>query len=146
MAYEIKPPVVLQVGAGAATSLTSTGVAAYTFVAMNNIRVTRLVLKVTTATVSSGSIVVTYRRRPAYGSASGQSSLGTISVPTAIAADKVYYNNITPVVLNAGDQICFDVTTAAAGGSAAGIALFAVEYDLNPEDARNLSSWTLVTA
>lgn len=131
--YDTKSPFLLQQGSHAAVDLTSAAVQSFSHVAYQNCRVTRLLCKVTTATVSNVSIVVTFRRRPVYGSSSTQSSLGTITIPTAIAVDKIYYKDITPVNCAIGDQLVVEVTTAAGGGGAAGAALCNVEADLDPE-------------
>lgn len=129
--YDDKRQILLQTGTHAAIDLTAAAVQTFGWLAVENVRATRIGIKITTATVSSGSIVINFRRRPTFASSSGQSSLGTITVPTAIAANKVYYKDITPVNMTEFDQVVVEVTTAAAGGGAAGqgVAFLVVDYD-----------------
>lgn len=117
---------------GAAVHTTSIGVT-------SQIKVKRLMCMVTTAVVSSGAVVVNFKRYPTYGSSAGAVSLGTISIPAATAAGKVVYKDITPALCYPGDQIVFEITTAAAGGGAAGNAFYAIEVSANPEYASNQS-------
>jgi hypothetical protein len=100
----------------------------------------RLSFIVSTATVSSGNIVITAYYRPTVGSSSSQVSLGTITIPTSIAAGKVYYKDITPYSAAPGGDVSFSVTTAAAGGGAAGAGFCAVEFEQDPEVAANESN------
>lgn len=139
--YDQIPSPRLQTGTHAEIDLTSAAVQSFAISLQANARVFRLQAKVTTATVSTGSIVLNFRRRPTFGSASGQSSLGTITIPTAIAVNAVYYKDITPVVCNVGDQIVVEVTTAAAGGGAAGKAVCDFLADYDPETAANSSGF-----
>lgn len=140
MAYEMISNVKLPVGAQAEIDLTSAAVQSFSHVLQEFARVRRIQAKVTTATVSSGSIVLTIRRRPTFGSSSGQSTLGTITIPTAIAVNAIYYKDITPVNCSRGDQVVVEVTTAAAGGGAAGKAVFDFLADYDPESALNDSN------
>lgn len=117
---------------GAAVHTTSVGIVA-------QVKVVRLKAMVTTAVVSSGAVVITYKKYPTYGSSASAVTLGTISIPAATAAGKVLYKNITPVVCTPGEQIVYEITTAAAGGGAAGNAYYAVEFELDPEQPANQS-------
>lgn len=135
MAYDKILSPRLPVGAQAEIDLTSAAVQSFSFLLSMNARVFRLQAKVTTATVSTGSIVITFRRRPTFGSATGQTTLGTISIPTAVVVNKIYYKDITPVNCVSGDDIVAEVTTAAAGGGAAGKALVDFLADYDPENA-----------
>lgn len=137
---DFKNPSVIPVGAGAAQALTGAGVHTYSVVLSENARITRLYAKLTVAVVSTGGVLVTFRRRPAFGSATGQTALGTLTIPAGTAADKVVYKDITPVNCNIGDQLVFDVVTAAAGGGAAGSALYGYEADRDPETVGNQSN------
>lgn len=137
--YDAKQPCRYQVGAGATTSLTATGVDAKSLMFYEPSRVWRLLFYVTTATVSTVSIVVRFYYRPVAGSSSGQVTLGSITIPTAIAADKVYYYDVTPYNMPAMSQVAFEVITAAAGGGAAGAGYWDVVSDFDPETALNSS-------
>lgn len=139
--YDKIPSPRLQTGSHAAVDLTSAAVQSFAWSLQMNARVFRIQAKVTTATVSNVSIVLTFRRRPTFASASGQSTLGTITIPTAIAANKVYYKDITPVNCDVGDQIVVEVTTAAAGGGAAGQAVCDYIADYDPESVANFSNF-----
>lgn len=139
--YDQLPAPRLAVGAQAEIDLTSAAVQSFSMVLQSDARVWRLQAKVTVATVSTASIVLTFRRRPTFGSSSGQSTLGTLTIPTTIAVNKIYYKDITPVNCTLGDQIVVEVTTAAAGGGAAGkvVADYLADYD--PETAANESNY-----
>jgi hypothetical protein len=128
------------IGTLGAAVMTGTGVLAHRYVALMPIKVKRIMLKITAATVSSGNIVVAVKKRPTIGSASGEVAIGTITIPTAVAANAIYYKDVTGVVCAQGDEICFDVTTAAAGGGAAGTALPMIEAEEDPEVPANNSN------
>lgn len=114
-------------------SLASAAVLDDSFIAQEKMEVKQIAFLVSTATVSSGNIVVTVKKRITVNSASGEVTLGTLTIPTAIAAGKMYYKNISPVKLDAGEQVVFEVTTAAAGGGAAGSGYACILADQSPE-------------
>lgn len=132
--YDAKRSAAIEIGAGAAKDLSATGVFATTFNLLENVRVWRLVVKVTTSISSTGAVVVALKRRPTYGSSSGEVNLGTVSIPAAAVANAVYYKDITPYNCLIGDQLVFDCTTAASTSGAA-IAGFLADFD--PEAAAN---------
>jgi len=106
----------------------------------NQVEIRRVAIAISTATVSSGNIVVTVRNRPTVGSASGQSTLATLTIPTGVAAGKVYYKDVNQSIIVPGGSIAFEVTTAAAGGGAAGAGVCGFIAQEDPEYAPNLSS------
>lgn len=116
----------------------STGVVGE-FAVVRRCSVKRLVLWLKVASVDETvSAVVTYRLRPTFGSATGQTSLGTITVPTAQAIGTVLYKDIQNVTVPAGYTIAFDLTTAGtSAGSAAGTALCFVDLQPTSEDEKN---------
>lgn len=115
------------------------------FTVLEQGQVDRLYFAVSTTVVSSGNVVVTFKRRPTLNSASGEVSIGTIVIPAGTAAGKVLYKGVTPVVCAAGEQIVIEVTTAAAGGGAAGNGqgFFFMEQD--PETDANNADMQLST-
>ena len=117
---------------GAAVHTTSVGV-------MAQVKVKRLMCLVSTAVVSTGAVVVAFKRYPTFGSAAGAVTLGSVSIPAGTAAGKVVYKDISQVTLLPGDQLVAEVTTAAAGGGAAGGALYGVLAELDPEQPANQS-------
>ncbi|HUR99061.1 MAG TPA: hypothetical protein VMZ26_13425 [Pyrinomonadaceae bacterium] len=135
------PAVVLKKAAnkGMLVDLTAAAVADASYVVLSRIKVSRLLFVVSTATVSSGNIVVAFKQYPTVGSSASAVTLGSLTIPTAIAAGKVYYKDISPAILNAGDELVCEVTTAAAGGGAAGAGFFAVECEFCPEYVSNQS-------
>ena len=138
--YDSRLPSRYQFGAGATTSLTSAAVDTKTLLYQENAEVRRLMFYITTATVSSGSIVMRMLYRPVFGASTNQVVLGTLTIPTAVAADVVYYKDITPYngLIGPG-TIAFEVTTAAAGGGAAGAGVWdVVAVGLDPEAPLNL--------
>lgn len=146
--FDARHPTNVMIGAGTAKDCSSTGVFAYTWNLLEPARIWRLAIKVTVVMSSTGGVVFTFRRRPTYGATTAQSSLGTVTATLTAAANTVFYNDITPVNLNAGDQIVCDCTTAA---TTSGSAIAYVLMDYDPETAVNSSSaaanvWTKVTA
>lgn len=137
--YTEKTQSKLQVGAGAADDLSATGVHSYSFVFLSQVTVKRLLALISTAVVSSGNVVVNFKKYVAYGSSAGEVSLGTLLIPGGTAKDKVFYKEIDEVTFHPGDQLIFEVTTAAAGGSAAGGAVYDVEAFDDPEYAPDQS-------
>lgn len=117
---------------GAAVHTTSFSVGA-------EIEVNRIMALVTTAVVSTGAVVVAMKRYPTYGSSASAETIGTLSIPAATVAGKVLYKDVTPVICYPGDQLVFEVTTAAAGGGAAGNAAYMFNAVLRPEAAANQS-------
>lgn len=94
----------------------------------------RAMAKVTTAVVSSGAVVVQVVRRPVNGSATGESVLATITIPAGTAQGKVVYKDVAAGTgVEAGNELIFRVSTAAAGGGAAGAMLGLVEAIEDPE-------------
>lgn len=113
-----------------ADSWTATGDDTAIFDVTRPITVKRIGATVKTATVSSGNIIIDFDKRVLTGSDTGRvtSGVGRLTIPTAIAAGKVMYKDITPVDLNVGDQVIVTVTTAAAGGGAAGGGTYFFEF------------------
>lgn len=142
MAYDSRQANVLQVGAGAAFTLSSTGVFAYTHNFLEPAVLRQIAVKVTTNISSSAAVVVQCLLRPTYGSSSSQVIAGTVTIPAAATANQIYVNNIKPVAVPANYQLVFNCSTAATS-SGAGIGLFAAEY--SPEESAN-ESVIVVTA
>jgi len=107
------------------------------------IELSRIAVLVTTATVSSGNIVVTVYQRPTYGSTSGQVTIGTLTIPTATTAGSIYYKPVESVRLLPGQQLAFNCSTAAAGGSNAGAVISMFKAFMTTEDPRNVAAMTL---
>lgn len=99
---------------------------------------------ISVATVSTGSIVIAVKKYIVLGSSAGESTLDTITIPAGTAAGGVYYAVLpTPTSLNAGDELVFEVTTAAAGGGAAGSGFCFFEAEDEPEVVGNNSKLVL---
>lgn len=101
--------------------------------------VQRIMALVTTAVVSSAPVSVAVYSRPTHGSTSGQVLLGTLNIPGGASVGQCYYkdiaDNLAPV--NAGQELVFSVTVAAAGGGAAGAAIPMALVDDSPEEPLN---------
>lgn len=104
------------------------------------VAIQRVAVAVSTAVVSTGAVVVTVRNRPTVGSASGQSTITTLSIPAGTAAGKVVYKDINEALIAPGGSIVFEVTTAAAGGGAAGAGVCGYVASEDPEFKLNESS------
>ena len=119
--YSEKRYAVRSVLTATAEDLTSVATMLSSFVFGSQMQVRKLLLIISTATVSpTSSCVVTFWRRPTLGSDAGRVSLGTLTIPTATAAGKVYYKDIDDVVFAPGEELLVTVTTACAGAGAAG--------------------------
>lgn len=123
-----------------ACDLTATAVHTTFKIVQEEMQVLRLMASVGVATVSTGNITVVFYRRPTIASASGQVTLGTLLIPGGTAVGKTVYKDIAPVTVFPGEQIAYEVTVAAAGGSAAGKAYLNVGLADNPDAAANQSN------
>jgi hypothetical protein len=101
---------------------------------------TRIMIQISTATVSSGNIVVSVYQRPTYGSTAGQVLIGTLVIPTGVAAGGIYYKNVESVKIPQGSQLAFACSTAAAGGGAAGAGFCMFKGFMSSEDPKNVSA------
>lgn len=119
-------------------ALTSAAVV-QSFTVQEQCQVDQLFFAVSTAIVSTASVVVTFKRRPTLNSTSGEVSIGALTIPAGTAAGKVYYKVVSPVVCAAGEQIVIEVTTAAAGGGAAGNGQGFFHAEQDPETNANNS-------
>ncbi|NCX93159.1 MAG: hypothetical protein EBX40_00570 [Gammaproteobacteria bacterium] len=117
-------------------ALTSAAVV-QSFTVLEQCQVSDIFFVISTAVVSSGNVVVTFKRRPTIGSATGEVSIGTVVIPGGAAVGKVYYKKVSPVVCAVGEQIVIEVTTAAAGGGAAGNGQGFFEAEQDPETPAN---------
>lgn len=125
--------------AGAAQVLTSAA-DIHIFTIPFRCRPIRVGFSLTTTVSSSVSAVVKFDKRPTAGSDSsrGDGDVGTLTIPTAAAAGKAYYENTDYKedatgawvgTLNEGDQVVVQVTTASTSAGA-GIPWLIVEPDL----------------
>lgn len=114
-------------------------------VAMTKLKIHRVALKVTTAIVSTGTVVVVVKKRPTVGSGTGEVVLATLNIPAATAANKVIYKDISPASILPGDEVCFDVTTAAAGGGAAGAGVGLLEAYAEDELPANNANFAVTS-
>lgn len=119
--------------------LSATGVHTSSWGITTQVLVAELRAMITTAVVSTGGVVVAFKRYPTYGSSAGAVTLGTLTIPAGTAAGKVVYKRINPSNLIPGDQLVAEVTTAAAGGGAAGGALYSFSAEEDPEYPPNQS-------
>lgn len=139
MSYIHKANGLKMVGAGAADDLATAAVHTDSLAVMRQVKVSRLMALVSTAVVSTGAVTVLFKRYPTFGSAAGAVTIGTLLIPAGTAAGKVIYDDVNPVNCYPGDQIVYEVTVAAAGGGAAGAAVYDVELIEDPEVPANQS-------
>jgi len=103
-------------------------------------KVRRIMFAVSTAVVATTTApVVTFRKRVSPGTAGGQSTIGTLTIPNGTALGKVLYKDVTPVEIQVGQTVCFDHTTAAVGDPA-GVGSYGFEVIEDPELAANESN------
>jgi hypothetical protein len=114
------------------------------FTSLRQMQVRRAAFGISVATVSNANIVITIKKYVTLGSASNEVTLDTIVIPGGTAAGKVYYVDFPAVAtLAVGDELVFEVTTAAAGGGAAGSGFCMFDADDLPEVAGNNSDMVL---
>lgn len=135
--YTIKKRPVQNYVAANAQDVASTGVHTTSKAVLAQMDVTRLMAVVDTAIVSTGAVSVKFWRRPTFNSTSSQVSLGTLSIPAGTAAGKVLYKDISPTQINPGEQITFEVLTAA---TTSGKLAYEIELADSPEAAGNQSN------
>jgi len=88
--------------------------------------------------------VVTFRKRVTPGTNTGATTIGTITAGSATAAaGTAYYLDGLNVTTDLGDELYASVTTAGGGSLALDATVFVEDV---PEDPRNASTVTLVTA
>lgn len=146
--YANKLPALLPSTKAAAVQVLTSNANISNFIALAKVQVKRVSFVVTVATVSTGGIVLTFYKRPVAGGGvtTSQVSLGTITIPTAVAAGSVYYLDISGATLQPGEALECDVTTAAAGGGAAGSGYFLPqEVEEAPDTGANYTNATKVT-
>lgn len=138
--YDARLPVQYQVGAGATTTLSSTGytTALYT-VFLEPAEIRTLYCTITTTLNSTGNTVVDCYYRPTIGSTSGQVKIGTLTMVTTQAASTTVYQSVTPYIIPAGGTLIWNVSTAASSAGA-GILSFRSQY--SPEILANDAAFT----
>jgi len=96
--------------------------------------VKRLMFILETAVVGTSTApAVEFNRRPTIASATGEVLLGTLTMPDATALGTVVYKDIDPVTFEVGDELSFEHTVQAAGGTVAGDGYYAVLCIDDPE-------------
>lgn len=124
--YTEKQPLSL-VGARVEDDLSAEDVAAYSQAVMSGATINEFHVLVSTVTVGDASIQL--KRRPTYGSASGEVVLATVVVPGGTAAGKMLVKRFKGVDVEPGDEIVYEVISAATSGGA----LYDQRSDNDPE-------------
>lgn len=84
------------------------------FVVAQPMELKRIAALVTTVMSSTGTILLTFFKRPTFGSTSGEASLGTITIPATAAVGGTYYKELNSnTILLPGQCLVVKVTTAA---------------------------------
>lgn len=117
----------LPVGSIAADDLSGTGVHGYSYLVLSPCAVKRFLAAVSTVLVGPATVVL--KRRPTFGSATGEVVLDTIVIPAAAPVGQVMYSDFKMVELDVGDELVFEVTVAATSGGA----LYGIEAENDPE-------------
>jgi len=101
-------------------------------------QVKRLAFQLETAVVGTSTApVVEFNRRPTIASASGEILLGNLTIPNGATIGQVYYKDIEPVTFEVGDELSFEHTVQAAGGTVAGDGYYFVQCVASPENPVN---------
>lgn len=110
---------------------------------MEACEVGRIMFAISTATVSTGNIVIAFKQRTAFGVTAGEVTLGSLNIPGGVALGKVYYKDLDSVKLLPGQELVVEVTTAAAGGGAAGAGFAGIKLGHAPEAPVNVAAMVL---
>jgi hypothetical protein len=121
----------LMVGAAAPDDLSGTGVHSYSYLVLSPCSVDKLLASVTT--ILSGAATLELKRRPTFGSATGEVVLDSLVLPDSLAVGQTYQSTFKGVELDVGDELVFEVSVAATSGGA----LYGVEVDNDPEEPGN---------
>lgn len=124
----------IPVGVTAADDLSATGVFTLSYGIGQQCAVYRIGCLVTT--VMNGAATNAFKRRPTYGSASGEVTIGSVIIPTTTAVGKFVYKDVSPVVLFPGEQLVFETTSAATSGGC----VYHVDLKDDPEYLANQSN------
>lgn len=87
--------------------------------------------------------VIALKKRPTPGSATGESTIATLTIPTTSAIGQVYYKRGLNVELQPGDELVIDVTTASV---TTGTVTASAEMDQTPELPANLGAEVILSA
>lgn len=107
------------------------------YVCIEQCALKRIAFAVSVAVVSSGASVVAFKKRTAIGVTAGEVTLGSLSIPAGTAAGKVVVKEINEAILAPGEVLALEVTTAAAGGGAAGQGYYGYVLEEDPEYVLN---------
>ncbi len=129
MSYDMERLAVEKVVAADIDDLGSTGVHTTSWMVTQACSVRRVLALVTT--VLDGAAVVEFKRRPTFGSASGEVLVASLTVPTLTAAGKTVYKDFKSVNLLPGEELIAEVTSAATSGNA----LYGAKLELHEEAA-----------
>lgn len=80
---------------------------------------------------------VVFTKRPTPLSATGETAIGTLTIPDGTAIGKTVYKDVTPVNLAVGDSVEIAHTVGVTGPT--GIGFWSIDIEPDPEDARNES-------
>lgn len=105
-------------------------------------QVRRIMATVDTIMSSTGAVVITFYRRPIYGTTTSQVSIGTLTIASTAAVGKVYYKDVEGPVILEGDQVAAVVTTTA---TTSGKVINNYIGDESPEQAANITNMVAST-
>lgn len=111
------------------------------YLVTRSMKVKRIMFYVTTQSLTATvAPVVEFKRRPTYNSATGELSIGTLTIPSGSTVGQVIYKDVTPYSLFAGDVFSLQLKTQGTDpGAAAGAGFFGFELEDDPETPANQS-------
>jgi len=113
-----------------AETLTATAAVHGEYIATRRCAVKRIGFIVTTGVSTTDPAKVEFNVRPTPGSATGETLAGELVIPNGIAAGKVIYKDIEPVIVEVGQALSLEHTALAAS---AGAGLYTFEVEDAPE-------------
>ena len=117
------------------------------YLVMRPIKVSAVYFCLTTTMVADTlAAQVKVTRRPTIGSATGEVILATLILLDTLAAGKVVYKIISPVLCYPGDELNFEHTVQCTSAStAAGAGYYGVDFEIVDEAVANCTDWVLST-
>ena len=85
------------------------------------------------------AVVLNIKRRPTPGSATGEVSIGTLTIPVSTAIGKSVYKKGFAVKVSPGEEVVFDCTTAATAGAGT----LCLDVEEAPEEPGNVTNMVL---
>lgn len=119
------------------TELDASGANEEVFQIFSSMRINRIQALVTTVMSSAASVVLSFYKRPTFGSTSGEVLLGTLTIASTAAVGRLYYKDISGTAFAPGQCLVCKVSTVA---TVSGKVVSGFEANEEPEIPGNQSN------